>query len=207
MKEPEYVLTSDKKNWMDTGVISTIPYKVTIFEMRTFIARCEDLLSMTATIRELKLPPLELRTMATQLTMNIFEALVNHRCAWKNSYNGDLETGELYVVENFANCFTAEVRDSLRYELGIEQDEITVGVVEKYSKIPIMKWMLVAFKGFTTTVSSILRENMNPNPYVIHEMRLGKDGRTIRLEEFSDWRVLQWTLQQQAEIDAKREQS
>ena len=52
-----------------------------------------------------------------------------------------------------------------------------------------------------------LKEHMNPNMFVIHEVRLGKDGRTIRLEEFADWRVLQWTLKQQAEIDAKREQS
>lgn len=207
MKEPEYVLTSDKKNWMDAGVISTIPYKVTVLEARYITSRLEDLLICPA-ITTLKVDANEIAAMCRLECLSLLQALVSHRCAWKNAYDGDLTGAALEAFNNFGITFEPSVRDRLRYECGIPQDGLTIGVVEKeYPDITVYPWMCRGIREYIDGLAMSLKEHMNPNPYVIHEVRLGKDGRSIRLEEFSDWRVLQWTLQQQAEIDAKREQS
>lgn len=200
MKEPEYVKSADNTTWMDNSVITTVPTKVTVIDPRVYTEAIVKVFKDLESIKNAGMTDPEIKHMATSVVHTVMQGIIAQRRAWVNGYEADGHLAVRKMIDNFGFDLNPQLRDHIRYELDFDLDKISEKVVK--SEVTLDKALHHAsrLKRTIGVIGTLLNTHMNPNEFVIHELTVSRDGRTFRLEEFSDWRVVQWTEAQQKEI-------
>lgn len=205
MKDPEYVRSANKTNWMDNSVISTKPSKITIIDPRLYTSAIMDILHNLDSITEIEMQEKELEHMAKSAVRSIMSGIIAGRRAWINGYNAEHAVAVWNLTKIFTFDINGEVRDRLRYELDFDLDPITKDIVERGPKTTVAPRAAQRLRKVIDEIGNLMNLHMSPNHFVIHELSIARDGRVFWLEEFSDWRVLEWTKDQQRQIDERHE--
>lgn len=204
MKEAEFTLSSDNKNWMDTSVISDIPRKATIIDPRNYVAVLRSILESLQSIQEENYSRRQLEAHATRSFHAILSAMIYGRRAWVNGEDAALSMYPMSFKKAFGSELDPIVRDKIRYELDFDLDELSMKRLGDFNieSVEQSKQAAIRLTHFLQDVSTMLNGILSPNLYMIHELTISKDGRVLWIEEFCDWRVKQWTVQEQAKVDA-----
>lgn len=202
MKEVEFTLSSDNKNWMDTSVISDNPKKVTVIDPRPYVAALVNILGGLQSIQDEEYPPRQLEKLAKLTFLSILTAGVYRRRAWIHGEAASIATNPIMLKKMFGSEFDPIVRDKLRYELDFDLDDLTLKSLKKMNieSMDKSKTGAIRLMHFFKEVSDLLEEHMNPNIFVVHDVTVSKDGRSFWLEEHDDWRVVQWTKEQHEQV-------
>lgn len=208
MKELEFTLSSDKQSWMDTSVISDTPNKVTIIDPRPFVDVLVDILGTTQSIQDEEYPRKALEHLAKASVRSVMLSIIGGRRAWVNGVNAEVALHPIELKKMFGFDLDPIVRDKLRYELDFDQDEITLASLHQNNLVKGMdksKNAAVRLVSLLQDISDLMKKHMNANQFVVHELTTAKDGRTFWLEEYADWRVIQYTKAEQEKIAARHE--
>lgn len=208
MKELEFTLSSDKQSWMDTSVISDTPNKVTIIDPRPFVDVLVEILGGLQSIQDEDYPRKALEHLAKASVRSLMVAIVNGRRAWVNGINAEVALHPIELKKAFGFDIDPIVRDKLRYELDFDQDILREDrLIEKgyVTGIDKAKNAAVRLVSLFQDISDLMKKHMNPNQFVLHELTNAKDGRTFWLEEYADWRVIQYTKAEQEKIASRHE--
>lgn len=204
MKDLEFALSSDNTNWMDTSVISDIPSKATIIDPRPYVAVLRNILGSLQSIQDEDYSKRELEGHASRSFHAILAAMIYGRRAWVNGEDAMLVMYPMSLKKAFGSELDPIVRDKVRYELDFDLDDLTLRSLKKMNIEQMDKAQAVAVRlsHFLQDVSTMLSGILSPNLYMIHELTVSKDGRGLWVEEYCDWRAKQWTLTEQAKVDA-----
>lgn len=189
VKEPEFVLSSDKQNWMDTAVISTTPYKVTIIDPHQYVAGMIGVFDQLDVFVDAKLTGEAKKHLARQSVLNVMESVIGRCRAWENGSDVDFEIHPMNMRSVITNNMEQEMRSNFWDEIGHS------------SRAKAWKMMDHLLKDIIKT----MLKHMNPNRFVVHTLEVDKDLRKISINEFADWRVIQYTKNEVAKIDARHE--
>lgn len=203
MKEVELTLSSDKKNWMDTSVISDHPKKITVIDPRPHVSIIKNILSSTQSIQEESYSARELEDLSGRTFHSIVQAIVYGRRAWINGEEANTAMHPNSIRAIFGSELNPVVRDKLRYELDFDLDELTMKSLKQMNVTAMDKSLgtAVRLSHFMREIGTFVVSHMNANTFVIHEIAYSRDGKSLWLEEYDDWRVVQWTKDEQAKID------
>lgn len=190
MKEREFTKSSDKQNWMDTSVISDIPFKVTIIDARPFVDGVKSILECFECIEELKCTDAAIEHLAKVMVHSFMTGIVARRRAWINGDDVEYLLHTTQLREMIGVDIDPKLRDEIRYDLGEMRH----------------RNMALRFDQLIGEIMELLSTHMNPNHFVVHEIEQTRDLRTFVLKEYADWRVIQWTKEQQAKIDSRHEE-
>lgn len=204
MKEVEFTLSSDNKNWMDTSVISDTPKKVTIIDPRPYVVVLSNILGSLKSIQDEDYTRRILDDLSRLSLRSIMQAIIYGRRAWINGEEAALATYSIELRKAFGAELDPIVRDKMRFEMDFDVDELTLKSLRKMNLDTMDKSLGVAVRltHFLQEIADLLKTHMNPNTFVMHELTISKDGRSFWLEEYDDWRVVQWTKEQQAKLDS-----
>lgn len=189
MKEPEYTLSSDKRTWMENSVISDIPFKITIIDPREYIDGIRKALSELPSVKDAGFGKDAMEHFSRVIVQNIISGIVTRRAAWVHGFDYEVEIHISRVREMMVFELDFDFREAIRDDLNHPDHAKTSARLENI------------LKDILTTVLSF----MNPNPYVVHRITHSRDFRTLNLEEFADWRVIEWTKNEHAKIAATHE--
>jgi hypothetical protein len=185
VKEVEFTKSSDDKNWMDTSVISDIPFKVTIIDPTPFVTAVFDALEQLPFIAKGKYTKPSLIHISRVIVHSAMTGIVKRRRAWINGDDVDFYLHMMNLRELIAFDLDPEEREGIRDDLLDSNNRWSAKMVD------------VALRQML----EVLQQHMNPNKFVLHELRQTRDLRTFMLEEYADWRVIEWTKNEQAKID------
>lgn len=205
MKEAEFTKSSDKQNWMDTSVISDKPRKVTIIDPRPYVMAMMDILETLEAIKEENLTNRALEHLAKSSIRTIMTAIISGRRAWVYGEDADVILSIIELKKIFGFDIDARLRDQIRYELDFDLDPRVIERIDKKAYTEESKKAAVRIVSLLKDIADLMKNLMNPNQFVLHDLTNSKDGRVFWLEEFDDWRVIQWTKNEQAKIDARHE--
>lgn len=205
MKEAEFTKSSDKQNWMDTSVISDKPRKVTIIDPRPYVMAMMDILETLEAIKEENLTNRALEHLAKSSIRTIMSAIISGRRAWVYGEDADVILSIIELKKIFGFDIDARLRDQIRYELDFDLDPRVIDRIDKTAYTEESKKAAVRIVSLLKDIADLMKNLMNPNQFVLHDLTNSKDGRVFWLEEFDDWRVIQWTKNEQAKIDARHE--
>ncbi|BAS04802.2 hypothetical protein [Ralstonia phage RSF1] len=189
MKEPEFTKTADGQYWMDTSVISDIPFKITIIDPREHISAIMNIFQMLPSIQEYNFTKPALTHLVRTIVITIMEGIVNRRRAWVYGEDTDWHIHLMNLRELIGFDIEAELREELRYDLNDPANKQASGMLDD-----VLKQLL-----------ALTTEYMNPNRFVLHRLTQSRDLRTLMIEEYSDWRVIQWTKAEQEKIANRHE--
>jgi hypothetical protein len=205
VKEAEFTKSSDKQNWMDTSVISDKPRKVTIIDPRPYVMAMMDILETLEAIKEENLTNRALEHLAKSSIRTIMTAIISGRRAWVYGEDADVILSIIELKKIFGFDIDARLRDQIRYELDFDLDPRVIERIDKKAYTEESKKAAVRIVSLLKDIADLMKNLMNPNQFVLHDLTNSKDGRVFWLEEFDDWRVIQWTKNEQAKIDARHE--
>lgn len=189
MKETEFTKSSDKKHWMDTSVLSDHPKKMTIIDPVHYVNGVLMVFDNLPWIQESDFTKPALTHLARTMVISIMQAVVNRRRAWVYGDDAEVDININFMREMIGFDLESELREELRYELNDPKNHRAALMMDNLLK---------------TVIDDVVK-HLNPNPYVIHRLTQGRDLRTLMIEEYDDWRVVQWTKSEQAKIDARHE--
>ncbi|BDD79292.1 hypothetical protein [Burkholderia phage FLC8] len=189
MKEPEFTKASDGVVWMDTSVISDRPFKITIIDPQQHIAAIMNIFEMLPSIQEYDFTKPALTHLVRKVVITIMEAIVNRRRAWVYGEDCDWHIHLINLRELIGFDIEAELREELRYDLNDPANKKAADMLDD-----VLKQLL-----------ALTTEHMNPNRFVLHRLTQGRDLRTLMIEEYADWRVIQWTKAEQEKIANRHE--
>ena len=175
---------------MDTSVISDIPFKVTIIDPRPYIHGVKMILDDLPAIVEIKCTDQALTHLAKVMVHSFMTGIVARRRAWINGDDVDYLLHITQLREMIGVDIDPKLRDEIRYDLGEIRHRHSA---ERLDQI-------------IGEILDLLATHMNPNHFVVHEIEQTRDLRTFVLKEYADWRVIQWTKEQQANIDSRHEE-
>lgn len=189
MKETEFVVSSDKKNWMDASVISDRPFKITIIDPIQYIRGLKDALNQLPCIQDEGFGERAYDHLCRTMILTIFSAVVNRRRAWIYGEDTDVEVHLINLRELIGFDIDAGLRELIRDDLGDPQFRHVADLLD----------------NLLVQSATLLQTHMNPNRFVLHHLTQGRDMRTLMLEEYADWRVIQWTKSEQDKIASRHE--
>lgn len=189
MKEPEFTKASDGHFWMETSVITDIPLKMTIIDPKEHISAIMNIFRMLPCIQDSDFTTPALTHLVRKVVITIMEAIVNRRRAWVYGDDCDFHIHLINLRELIGFDIEANLREELRWDLNEPANKPAADMLDD-----VLKQLL-----------ALTTEHMNPNRFVLHRLTQGRDLRTLMIEEYSDWRVIQWTLSEQKKIDNRHE--
>lgn len=201
MRELEFTKTADGLNVMDNSVISDIPFKMTYLNYKPFADCFSRVIEMLPYVDVAGISPRKMDSMAFKNIFTLLMVYVNSRRAWVQGYESTHENARDAMKIAFASeCDLvlnpdAELADQILLRDAIRHD------LERAIGNPAAKLR----DNLLRDISEFLNERMNQNAFVVHRVTTDLAERTIMLEEFADWRVIEWTKHQQALIDARHE--
>jgi hypothetical protein len=174
---------------MDTSVISDIPFKITIIDPNEHICAIMNIFQMLPSIQEADFTRPALTHLVRTVVITIMEGIVNRRRAWVYGEDADVGIHLMNIRELIGFDIEAQLREDLRWDLNEPVNKKAADMLDDVLK------KLIA----------LTTEHMNPNRFVLHRLTQGRDLRTLMIEEYADWRVIQWTLSEQKKIDNRHE--
>lgn len=189
MKEPEFTMASNGREWMETSVISDIPFKITIIDPREHVSAVMNIFQMLPSIQDADFTKPALTHLVRTIVITIMEAIVNRRRAWVYGDDCDWHIHLLNLRELIGFDIGADLREDLRYDLNEPANKKAADLLDD-----VLKQLL-----------ALTTEHMNPNRFVLHRLTQGRDLRTLMIEEYADWRVIQWTKAEQEKIANRHE--
>lgn len=189
MKEPEFMKTSDNAHWMDASVISDHPFKITIIDPRPYVYSITRAFEMLPSIQAEKLSKEALDHLVKTIVQTCMSGIISRRRAWIHGDNIDYEMHLMKLRELIGYDIPGDLRQQLREDLNNPAHAEASGILER-----VLKEMV-----------ELLDLHMNPNKFVVHMLSQSRDLRTFMLEEYADWRVIEFTKAEQAKIDARHE--
>ncbi|YP_009212859.1 hypothetical protein AVU38_gp010 [Ralstonia phage RSL2] len=174
---------------MDTSVISDRPLKITIIDPQQHIAAIMNIFQMLPSIQEYDFTKPALTHLTRKVVITIMEAIVNRRRAWIYGEDTDWHIHLMNLRELIGFDIEAELREELRYDLNDPANKKAADMLDD-----VLKQLL-----------TLTTEHMNPNRFVLHRLTQGRDLRTLMIEEYADWRVIQWTKAEQEKIANRHE--
>lgn len=204
MKEVEFTLSSDKTNWMDTSVMNGYPKKVTIFDPRHWQTTMARILDSLACVQDEDYTNTELMDLAKISVFTTLSSIVSGRRGWVNGEGCETVFGINHLRMAFAADFKPVIRDLIRYELDFDLDDITLRSMRDMNleQIDYAKAAAIKLKHLLLEMSEFMRSNMSKNTFTVYELNVSRNKQDLWLEEYDDWRVVQWTKQQQEKVDA-----
>ena len=187
MKEPEFSKTADNKYWMDTNVISDHPVKMTIIDPYPYISKLVEIFESMETFREDNRGALKHLARAT--VTSLMTAVIGRARAWEHGHDVDFELHQMNIRNVVGIDMGAVTRDDFRKEIELKENE------------HLDRMLNIVVKD----IIELMQTHMNKNRYTVHRLSHSKDARTINLEEYADWRVIQFTKDQMSKIDARHE--
>lgn len=203
MKEVNLSLSSDNKHWVDMNVLSGYPNKVTIIDPRQYECTMVQILSSLQSVIDRDYPPSVIRDFAKQTVHSIMSAIVTRNRAWLHGADCGLIFHPMELKKVFGTELDPVLRDQIRYELDFDIDELTLQSL-KLNNLDTMdksKAAAVKLTHLLKNISEYMRSIMNPNAFTVHELTVSRNNRDLWLEEYNDWRVLQWTNHESNLID------
>lgn len=189
MKEPEFTKASNGQFWMDTSVVSDIPFKITIIDPQQHVAAIMNIFQMLPSIQECDFTKPALTHLVRKVVITIMEAIVNRRRAWIYGDDCDYHIHLMNLRELIGFDIEADLREDLRWDLNEASNKQAADMLDD-----VLKQLL-----------ALTTEHMNPNRFVLHRLTQGRDLRTLMIEEYADWRVIQWTKAEQEKIANRHE--
>lgn len=189
MKEAEFTKTSNGSHWMDTSIISDHPLKLTIIDPTQYVEGILNVFNQLPCIVEAEYTKPALKHLARAIVLTIMQGVVNRARAW--IYGDDVEY-HIHLI-NMRELIGFDVEANLREELRYDLND------------PINEHASKMLDGLLKEMLELMNKHMNPNRFVIHRVTQGRDLRTLMIEEYCDWRVLQWTRSEQEKIDNRHE--
>jgi hypothetical protein len=205
VKEAEFTKSSDKQNWMDTSVLSDKPRKVTIIDPRPYVMAMMDILDSLEAVKDENLTNRQLEHLAKSSIRTIMSAIIAGRRAWVYGIDADVILSIVELKKIFGFDIDARLRDNIRYELDFDLDPRVIDLIDKKAYTEESKKAAVRIVSLLKEIADLMKNIMNKNQFVLHDLTNSKDGRVFWLEEYDDWRVIQWTKDEQAKIDARHE--
>lgn len=184
---------------MDVSVITGIPKKVVIFDPREQVTALTSVLLSLDCVLESELNDQAVEGIARLTLIAVMEATIMRRRAWAHGNDVELEmtVADLRGLVGHGSDYmvTTDVK-----EVRLLRDEIRTELEEYESRMSetILNELL---KSISRSISS----RMNSNLFVVHKLAQIVNSNTIMLEEYDDWRVIEWTKAEQAKIDARHE--
>jgi hypothetical protein len=175
--------------WMDTSVISDHPFKMTIIDPQQHIAAVMNIFDMLPSIQDADFTKPALTHLVRKVVITIMEAIVNRRRAWIYGEDCDFQVHLMNLRELIGFDIEADLREDLRWDLNDPANKKAADMLDD-----VLRQLL-----------ELTTKHMNPNRFVLHRLTQGRDLRTLMIEEYADWRVIQWTKAEQEKIANRHE--
>lgn len=174
---------------MDTSVISDTPLKIVIIDPREHVTAIKDVMSALPSVQDERMSEGALDHMCRLMVLTIMTAIVNRRKAWVYADDADVEIHLMNLRELIGFDIDAYLREGIRDDLGHPDCKFNADMLDSILK----------------SILETLTSHMNPNRFVLHRLTQGRDMRTLNLEEYADWRVIEWTRREQETVAARHE--
>lgn len=223
MRETEFTKTTNGENWMDLSAITDIPVKVTYLDHRPAVNCFSRIIASLPCFKDSNITERRLTELGMRNVLSLIATYINNRRAWVQGVEATTEMGLLAMRNSFASeCDIVLPHNPAIHEKLYEFLAITNKVVLYEEEMPdshllrdVVRYELQLIENtsvsllqnaFLNELAEMLDKHMNKNQFVVHRVVTDRNQTRVMLEEFADWRVIEWTKRQQ-EIIADRHES
>lgn len=223
MRETEFTKTANGENWMDLSAITDIPLKVTYLDHRQAVNCFSRIIASLPCFSTTNLTARRLSELSLSNVLSLISTYINNRRAWVQGVDATTEMGLLAMRNSFASeCdivlphnpeiheklydFLEDTNKVVLYEDEVPDSHLLRDVVRYELQLIENTSVALLQNAFLVELAALLDKHMNKNPFVVHRVATSPDRTRVMLEEFADWRVIEWTKRQQ-DIIADRHES
>jgi len=158
--------------WIDPSPANLKPLKMSILDIRPYVSRMERILNQYEVEKDKALLP----GMALNFTMNLIYKIVDLSKAWEYGEEADALT-----------------IDRVLKHLMEDMDETSRGSLLNQLKDDTQHELNQYMFNFIGSIISLMEKHLNENRYTFNIVKIHKHPFVIVLEQYDDYRVIQWT--------------
>jgi hypothetical protein len=196
MEKNEFVMSADKLTQIDKMCCGEVVRKTTIFDITNYVAVVEDLMDRMDLFRTAHQHAISDR-IARDFVQAIGENVILGRRAWVHGHDTAYEVHPMQLFHAGSGALEDEI--PTYGEHGNDLISMTMrDVMREFIEREEHQSLRHRFFGCLGELAKDILDHMNPNQYVVHDIHVSNSTtRTVvTLQEFDDWRAMQWTAEQ-----------